>query len=80
MSTRANTKQDAGSSKESILPTNNEVVGSTNTVRSSEPPFVVTSDRGGDVGCQVRQDFSVAYDSRSDHDAPTFERNNRLQV
>ncbi|KAF2998611.1 hypothetical protein E8E13_006989 [Curvularia kusanoi] len=80
MSTQVKTRQDAGSSTESILPTNNEVVGKANTVRSSKPPSVVTSERGGDGGIQVRQDFSIGYDSRSHQDALAFERNNRLQV
>jgi hypothetical protein len=71
-----NLKRDAGSSTESILPTNNQEVQRSNTKKSKAPSFN-TAETKGDFGIQVRQDFSIGYDKCSEEDALAFERSKR---
>ena len=66
--------QEAGSSTESILPTNNQDVERSNPIRSTQTPSIITSDTGGDGGIHVRQEFSLGYDESSQQDALAFER------
>ncbi|KAF3042717.1 hypothetical protein E8E12_009062 [Didymella heteroderae] len=71
-----NTKQDAGSSTESILATSIQQVQRSNAKRS-KAPSVDTAETKVDFGIQVRQDFLIRYDERSDEDALAFERSKR---
>ena len=71
-----NPKRDAGSSTESIIPISNQEVQRSNTKRS-KAPSVDTAETKGEFGIQVRQDFSIGYDERSDEDALAFERSKR---
>jgi hypothetical protein len=71
------TGQEAGSSTESILPTNHQDVERSNPVKGTQTPSIVTSDTGGDGGIHVRQEFSLGYDERSQQDALAFERSRR---
>lgn len=78
MNMNVKSKRDAGSSTESILPTNNRQVERTNAaMEGSQAPSIVTSDTAGEGGIQVRQDFLVGYDERSYQDVLAFERSRR---
>lgn len=72
------TKRDAGSSTESILPPNDQqaqVVPGTN--KTSKEPSIDAAGTPADYGIQVRQDFSVGFDARSEQDSLAFECNRR---
>lgn len=71
------TKRNAGSSTESILPTNNQQSQSLSAVNASKAPSVDTTEVHGEHGIQVRQDFSLGFDALSAQDALAFERSRR---